>query len=163
MKLRVYKIRPAAKLPLRAHHADAGMDLFYCPNGERSDIVTHDGLAISPRESKLIPSGLKIEVPYGHMLEIKNKSGIAHKRRLITGACVVDSGYDGEIYVNLHNIGLTTEYIMPGDKIAQACRVAPPRLLSSLVVFNIAWQLPFSSVTAKYGWFCTNTQEFIHG
>lgn len=120
MKLRVYKIRPTAKLPLRAHRADAGMDLFYCPNGERSDIVTHDGLAISPRESKLIPSGLKIEVPYGYMLEIKNKSGIAHKRRLITGACVVDSGYDGEIYVNLHNIGLTTEYIMPGDKIAQA-------------------------------------------
>jgi dUTP pyrophosphatase len=120
MKLRVYKIRPAAKLPLRAHRTDAGMDLFYCPNGERDDIIIRDGLAISPRESKLIPSGLKIEVPYGYMLEIKNKSGIAHKRKLITGACVVDSGYDGEIYVNLHNIGLTTEYIMPGDKVAQA-------------------------------------------
>ena len=54
------------------------------------------------------------------MLEIKNKSGIASKRKLITGACVVDPGYDGELYVNLHNIGLTTEYIQPGDKIAQA-------------------------------------------
>tara|TARA_Y100001970_G_scaffold52693_3_gene66648 strand:- start:3360 stop:3827 length:468 start_codon:yes stop_codon:yes gene_type:complete len=120
MNLKVYKIRPEARLPLRAHKTDAGMDLFYCPNGERSDIVERDGLAICPRESKLVPTGLKIEVPYGNMLEIKNKSGIASKRKLITGACVVDPGYDGEVYVNLHNIGLHTQYIKPGDKIAQA-------------------------------------------
>ena len=120
MNLKVYKIREEAKLPLRAHKTDAGMDLFYCPNGERSDIVERDGLAICPRESKLVPTGLKIEVPYGNMLEIKNKSGIASKRKLITGACVVDPGYDGEVYVNLHNIGLNTQYIKPGDKIAQA-------------------------------------------
>ena len=61
-----------------------------------------------------------MEVPYGYMLEIKNKSGIASKRQLITGACVVDPGYDGEIYVNLHNIGSATQTIRPGDKIAQA-------------------------------------------
>ena len=120
MNLKVYRIREDAKLPLRAHKTDAGMDLFYCPNGERSDVVMRDGLAISPRESKLIPTGLKVEVPYGYMLEIKNKSGIAYKRKLITGACVVDPGYDGEVYVNLHNIVLTTEYIMPGQKVAQA-------------------------------------------
>ena len=120
MNLKVYRIREDAKLPLRAHKTDAGMDLFYCPNGERSDVVMRDGLGISPRESKLLPTGLKVEVPYGYMLEIKNKSGIAYKRKLITGACVVDPGYDGEVYVNLHNIGLTTEYIMPGQKVAQA-------------------------------------------
>jgi dUTP pyrophosphatase len=120
MNLKVYKIRTEARLPLRAHKTDAGMDLFYCPNGERRAIVGEEGLAIAPRESKLIPTGLKIEVPYGHMLEIKNKSGIASKRKLITGACVVDPGYDGEIYVNLHNIGHTTEYIKAGDKVAQA-------------------------------------------
>ena len=120
MNIKVYKIRPEARLPLRAHKTDAGMDLFYCPNGERSLIIDSEGLAVAPKESKLIPTGLKIEVPYGHMLEIKNKSGIASKRKLITGACVVDPGYDGEIYVNLHNIGHTTKYIKPGDKIAQA-------------------------------------------
>ena len=42
------------------------------------------------------------------------------KKKLITGACVVDPGYNGELYVNLHNIGLQTQYIHPGDKIAQA-------------------------------------------
>ena len=121
MNLKVYKIRPEARLPLRAHKTDAGMDLFYCPlNEKKRKIVDEEGLAIAPRESKLIPTGLKIEVPYGHMLEIKNKSGIASKRKLITGACVVDPGYDGEIYVNLHNIGQTTKHLKAGDKIAQA-------------------------------------------
>ena len=121
MYLKIYRIRPEAKLPVRAHQSDAGMDLFYCPNGEQENqLIKEEGFPISPKESKLVPTGIKAEVPYGHMLEIKNKSGIAYKRQLITGACVVDPGYDGEIYVNLHNIGLCTQYVKSGDKIAQA-------------------------------------------
>ena len=54
------------------------------------------------------------------MLEVKNKSGIASKKQLIAGACVVDSGYDGEIFVNLHNIGFGIQLIEPGQKMAQA-------------------------------------------
>ena len=54
------------------------------------------------------------------MLEVKNKSGTASKRQLIVGACVIDPGYTGEVYVNLHNIGHKTQVIKPGDKIAQA-------------------------------------------
>jgi len=120
MNLKVHKIREGAKLPLRAHRTDAGMDLFYCPNGEKEILVREHGYAIPPRESKLIPTGIKVEVPYGHMLEIKNKSGVAYKRQLLVGACVVDPGYDGEVYVNLHNIGLNTQYLRAGDKVAQA-------------------------------------------
>jgi dUTP pyrophosphatase len=120
MILKCFKIRPDAKLPARVYMSDAGMDLFYCPNGERARIVKDEGLAIGARESVLIPTGLKIEVPYGHMLEIKNKSGIAFKRQLVIGACVIDPGYTGEVYVNLHNIGLKTQYVKPGEKIAQA-------------------------------------------
>ena len=57
------------------------------------------------------------------MLEIKNKSGVASKRQLLVGACVVDPGYNGEIYINLHNLGVTTQIIKPGEKIAQAVLV----------------------------------------
>jgi dUTP pyrophosphatase len=99
---------------------DAGVDLYYCPNGERARIMQDEGLVIEPRQSVLIPTGLKVEVPYGHMLEIKNKSGIAFKRQLVVGACVVDPGYTGELYVNLHNLGLGPQYLQEGDKIAQA-------------------------------------------
>ena len=116
MKIRTYKVREWAKLPVRAYETDAGMDLFFCPD---NNALT----SIRPGQSVLLHTGLKIEVPEGYMLEIKNKSGIASKRSLVVGACVVDSGYNGEIFVNLHNIGLITEYVEPGQKIAQAVMV----------------------------------------
>tara|TARA_R110002074_G_scaffold367768_1_gene542083 strand:- start:416 stop:721 length:306 start_codon:yes stop_codon:yes gene_type:complete len=59
-------------------------------------------------------------IPHGYMMEIMNKSGVAYKKRLIVGACVVDSGYEGEVFVNLHNIGTEPQTIEPGDKVAQA-------------------------------------------
>ena len=122
MHLKVYRMRPPAQLPHRAYPADAGMDLFYCSNGDKKLYQTAD-FHIPPKCSRLLPTGIKVEVPYGYMLEIKNKSGIASKRQLLVGACVVDSGYNGEVYVNLHNIGAETQVIHPGDKIAQAVMI----------------------------------------
>jgi dUTP pyrophosphatase len=116
MKLKVFKVRENAKLPVRAHTTDAGADIFYCPEDEYPLIVYEN-------ESELIPTGLKIGVPAGYMLEIKNKSGVAFKRSLVVGACVVDSGYDGEVFVNLHNIGNERQTILPGEKVAQAVLV----------------------------------------
>ena len=124
MKVNVYKVRESAKLPVRAHPTDAGMDLFFCP--EEQEPVTVRG-----SRTCLLQTGLKIEVPEGYMLEIKNKSGIASKRQLVTGACVVDSGYDGEIFVNLHNVGERAQVVQPGQKIAQGVfvRVEQPMLV----------------------------------
>ena len=55
----------------------------------------------------------------GYMLEVKNRSSVAAKRSLIVGACVVDSGYDGEVFINLHNVGNELQVLSAGDKIAQ--------------------------------------------
>jgi len=99
--------------PQRANPSDAGLDVFYSPEEGRQAI------AIEPGDSKVIPTGLRFGVPHGYMLEVKNRSSVAAKRSLIVGACVVDSGYDGEIFVNLHNIGKETQYVRGGDKIAQ--------------------------------------------
>ena len=118
MKVRVQRLHENAKLPVRAHPTDAGMDLFYCP-APRDDIPKQIE-SVLPHGSSLFPTGLKIEVPEGYMLEIKNKSGIASKRGLIVGACVVDRGYTGEIFVNLHNPSDRTHTLHAGDKIAQA-------------------------------------------
>jgi len=118
MRVRVQRVHENAKLPKRAHEDDAGMDLFFCPPPKPeldSQIET-----VLPFGSSILPTGLKIEVPQGYMLEIKNKSGIASKRGLIVGACVVDRGYTGEIFVNLHNITHRNQTLHEGDKIAQA-------------------------------------------
>lgn len=112
MKVNVYKVRNTAKIPVRSHNTDAGMDLFFCPD-ERSSVT------IAPGESVLLGTGLKIQVPVNHMLQVMNKSGIASKKQLIAGACVVDEGYDGEIFVNLQNIGTQFTTIEPDQKIAQ--------------------------------------------
>jgi dUTP pyrophosphatase len=116
MKLKVFKVRENAKLPVRAHTIDAGADLFYCPEVE-------EPITIFDNTSELLQTGLKIGVPEGYMLEIKNKSGVAFKKSLVVGACVVDSGYNGEVFVNLHNLGAVTQTILPGEKIAQAVLV----------------------------------------
>ena len=116
VKLKVYRVRENAKLPVRAHRTDAGMDLFFCPEDEK-------GKTLFANESKLFQTGLKFEVPEGYMLEVKNKSSVASKLQLIVGACVVDSGYNGEVFVNLHNIGFRSQYLQPGQKLAQAVLV----------------------------------------
>ena len=105
--------RKNAHEPERANPSDAGLDVFYSPDVEKQAI------SIGPGNSKVIPTGLRFGVPHGYMLEVKNRSSVAAKRSLIVGACVVDSGYDGEVFVNLHNVGSTTQYIRSGDKIAQ--------------------------------------------
>ena len=105
--------RPNAHSPQRANPSDAGLDVFYSPDQD------NQAIAVGPGDSKVIPTGLRFGVPHGYMLEVKNRSSVAAKRSLIVGACVVDSGYDGEVFVNLHNVGSTIQYIRKGDKIAQ--------------------------------------------
>jgi dUTP pyrophosphatase len=122
--VRVYKTHNKAKSPVRAHATDAGMDFFFCPTG---NVVAK---RIEPGQSVLLETGIKMEVPPGCMLQIMNKSGLTSKMHLITGACVVDEGYTGEIFVNLHNIGKDVQFIDPGQKIAQGVfvRIEKPRL-----------------------------------
>lgn len=112
------RVRPDAKPPTRANPSDAGLDLFYNP-----DDPSETAVSIGPGESKLFQTGLRVGVPHGFMLEIKNRSSIASKRSLLVGACVVDSGYDGEIFVNLHNVGNTPQIVSRHEKIAQAVMV----------------------------------------
>ena len=112
-EVKVFKTRKTAKMPRRAYATDAGMDFFFAPEDNLS------GITIGPGESVILPTGVKMSVPEGMMLQIMNKSGVAAKRSLITGACVVDRGYNGEIFVNLHNAGTEGQLIKPGTKIAQ--------------------------------------------
>ena len=111
-ELRVNLIHDSAKPPRREHNNDAGADIFYCPHDNEPVIIL-------PQQTAVLETGIRVEVPRGYMLEVKNKSGIASKKSLVVGACVIDCGYDGQVFVNLHNIGLSEQLIKPGDKLAQ--------------------------------------------
>jgi len=108
--IHVKKIREDAKLPERANPSDAGADVFYCGD---MDIYLYSG------DSHLFGTGLQIATPHGFVTEVKNRSGMASKKSLVVGACIIDSGYEGEVKINLHNIGKEIQTIRPGDKIAQ--------------------------------------------
>ena len=115
MILQYHMLRGSKFPPVRANPSDAGLDLRWTPAEAAVTL-----LRIEPGESALVPTGCTFGIPHGYMMEIKNKSGVAHKRHLLVGACVVDSGYEGEVFVNLHNIGQEAQLLEPGDKIAQA-------------------------------------------
>ena len=126
MILEYYSLPHGKHKPVRANPSDAGLDLRFNPEEDSA-------LSIGPGESKVLSTGLKFGVPHGYMIQIMNRSGNAAKKQLMVGACVVDSGYNGEVFVNLHNIGYETQYIKPGDKIAQAVviPVVPVRFLET--------------------------------
>lgn len=108
--LRVSKVRDV-KEPSRGTKGSAGLD-FYVPNDD--DLRT-----IHPGSSALIPSGIVADIPQGHALIAFNKSGVATKKNLIIGACVIDEDYMGEIHLHLINAGTDTVVVKPGEKIAQ--------------------------------------------
>jgi dUTP pyrophosphatase len=115
MILQYYMVHGNVFPPIRSNPSDAGLDLRWSPAD-----TSISAMRIEPGESKLLQTGCMFAIPHGFMMEIKNRSSMAAKKNLIVGACVVDSGYGGEVFVNIHNIGVTDQFIEPGDKIAQA-------------------------------------------
>ncbi len=114
MLLEYSRVRPDVLPPTRGHPSDAGLDVYYCPQAPQEV-----GRNLKPGDSVILPTGLRFGVPHGYMLEVKNRSSLASKRSLIVGACVIDSGYDGEVFVNIHNIGNEDQFVAKGTKIAQ--------------------------------------------
>jgi dUTP pyrophosphatase len=91
----------------------AGFDLRY---------VNIEPLIIPAGENKLVPTGLKMEIPEGFYLAIHPRSGLSVKHNITLGNAVgvVDSDFRGEIQVIIHNAGKDKFVIHEGDRIAQA-------------------------------------------
>tara|TARA_R110000765_G_scaffold230996_2_gene334399 strand:+ start:576 stop:1073 length:498 start_codon:yes stop_codon:yes gene_type:complete len=127
-----YNRRPTSKVPNRANASDAGLDVFYCPKDPNVAMAT-----IKPGENMLLPTGLSFGIPHGYMLQVCNRSSIGAKKSLIVGAHIVDSGYDGEIFIDLHNVGTEVQYINRDDKIAQLVMVPVVHFRASLSPYEL--------------------------
>lgn len=97
-----------AKLPVRKHEGDAGLDIYAV---EHSDIPAGT--------SALLPTGLHVEIPLGYVGVVKPRSGMATSNTLDILAGVIDAPYRGEIKVALMNHGERVFEVKPGDRIAQ--------------------------------------------
>lgn len=101
------KLDRGAFVPVRAHDTDAGADL-------RSPIET----VIPARGSRVIDTGVHIQLPHGYVGMLKSKSGL-NVIHGITSEGVIDEGYTGPINVKLYNHSDTYYAIERGDKITQ--------------------------------------------
>lgn len=111
MDLRIKKLNERAIVPTYGSDYAAGADLYSC-EGE---------ITFNPDETKLVHTGLAMEIPNGYVGLIYARSGIATKRGLAPAnkVGVIDSDYRGEIMVALHNHSASVQKIDAGERIAQ--------------------------------------------
>jgi dUTP pyrophosphatase len=99
-------------IPRYAHgpDEDAGMDLH-----------SVEAVTLEPGDTKLVATGLAIELPPGFEAQIRPRSGLALKYSITlpNSPATIDPGYRGEIRVILQNLGREPFQISPGERIAQ--------------------------------------------
>ncbi len=108
----VKKLNKNAILPTYGSDFSAGADLY---------AVTDEPIEILPNQTKLVGTGLAMEIPEGYAGLIYARSGLASKRGLAPAnkVGVVDADYRGEIMVALHNHSDKAQTVEPKERIAQ--------------------------------------------
>jgi dUTP pyrophosphatase len=106
-QLKVKKLDPNAKLPIRAHVNDAGIDLFALETCE-----------LLPHQPTKIKTGIAMAIDNRFCGMICDRSSLGSKGIKTLGG-IIDSGYRGEIIVVLINLTTTPYKIEKHDKIAQ--------------------------------------------
>jgi len=107
-------------LPARAYAGDAGLDLAACARVE-----------LAPGERSLVPTGVAVAIPEGYAGYVQPRSGLATKHgiSIVNAPGLVDSGYRGELLVNLVNTDLREAFVVePGMRIAQLVVLPVPAL-----------------------------------
>lgn len=112
IKVNFKKLNENAIKPTYGTEFAAGADLYACEGGE---------VTLAPGETKLIHTGLSMEIPEGYAGLIYARSGIATKRGLAPAnkVGVIDSDYRGEIMVSLYNHSDSEQTLADGERIAQ--------------------------------------------
>lgn len=123
----IKRLSDLATLPTSAHFGDAGLDLY-----------ASEDLFIKTGETAIVKTDIAVGIPRGFYGKIEDRSSLA-SMGIRTGAGVIDSGYNGEIKVVLHNLNNKTDsnyrgqgyQIKKGQRVAQLIvqPVVPVRLL----------------------------------
>jgi len=125
-----YKIlNPIIKdhIPAYASEGSAGLDLRACISNP---------IDLEPGKTELIPTGISIYIKDpGYAALILPRSGLGHKHGIVLGNLVglIDSDYQGELFISTWNRGLTSFSIKPLDRIAQLVIVPVSQATFNLV------------------------------
>jgi dUTP pyrophosphatase len=100
------------ELPAYETVASAGLDLRAHLDGS---------VSLAPGARRLIPTGLRLEIPTGFEAQVRPRSGLALKCGLtvLNAPGTIDADYRGDVGVILINLSTEEQQIEPGDRIAQ--------------------------------------------
>ena len=100
-------------LPTYATGGSAGMDMRACLD---------EPLTIHPGETHLIPTGIAIHINDANLAAVLlPRSGLGHKHGIVLGNLtgLIDSDYQGQVFVSCWNRGKDSFTVNPGERIAQ--------------------------------------------
>lgn len=115
IKLKILDPRLGREFPLPdyATPGSAGLDLRACVETE---------LVLAPGHTELVPTGLALHIDDpGLAAVLLPRSGLGHKHGIVLGNLVglIDSDYQGQVYVSAWNRGREAFTIQPGERLAQ--------------------------------------------
>jgi dUTP pyrophosphatase len=112
--------RPAREVPMEVKVAGDGSVPQYATEGAAgADLRASSDAVLEPGARAAVPTGLRLQIPPGHVGLIWPRSGLAVRHGIDTLAGVVDCDYRGEVQVVLVNHGADTVRIAAGERIAQ--------------------------------------------
>ena len=115
IELKILDARIGTKFPLPRYGTEgaAGLDLVACLD---------ESLTLKAGDTQLIPTGIAIHIGDTALAAVLlPRSGLGHKHGIVLGNLVglIDSDYQGQIFVSCWNRGKEAFVIEPGDRIAQ--------------------------------------------
>ncbi|MFK8029786.1 MAG: dUTP diphosphatase [Gammaproteobacteria bacterium] len=113
LKILDSRVGDTLELPAYATEGSAGLDLRACID---------EPLAVQPGETHLVPTGFAMHInDPGLAAMLLPRSGLGHKHGLVLGNLtgLIDSDYQGQVFVSCWNRGGKTYTIEPGERICQ--------------------------------------------
>ncbi len=115
IELKILDARVGKSIPLPEYTTtgSAGLDMRACID---------DPLTVAPGETHLVPTGLAIHINDPQLAAVLlPRSGLGHKHGLVLGNLtgLIDSDYQGQVFISCWNRGGKAYEIQPGERIAQ--------------------------------------------
>jgi dUTP pyrophosphatase len=112
MKMKIKRMREGAMLPEYQTRGAAGFDFHAC---------IKKPVVLKPGDVQSFPTGIGVEIPMGYELQVRGRSGLAYKHRVVmfNGIGTIDADFRGEMFVLLANYGEGDFTVEPGMRIAQ--------------------------------------------
>ncbi len=100
------------KIPVYMTEGAAGMDVY---------ANIEEGITLGSLERYMVPTGIKLEIPYGYEVQVRPRSGLAAKYgiTLVNTPGTIDSDYRGEIKLILINLSKDSYVVEPNERIGQ--------------------------------------------